>query len=251
VQTSSVTVTEPSAISATASATNVSCNAGSNGAVILAVSGGTAPYNFAWSNGGNSQSISSLSPGNYSVTITDDNGCIQTAAATITQPAALSATLNAMNASCGICADGSVDLSVSGGTSPYEFSWSNGGTTEDLTGLLPGNYTVIVTDTNGCQLSDTITVNFSTGINSSEAQQNISVFPNPSTDGTFFIRTAGHATGTFYLSDMSGREVYREQMTSDNNGSYRINVALPAGTYLFRFENDNQLLHTEKLIITN
>src|SRR6185436_17241877 len=153
------TVTQPSAgISASANITqNVSCNGGANGSIDLSVNGGTAPFVYDWSNGANTQDINNLSAGNYTVAITDANGCTYLQGGTIAQPSlalAASSTVTA-NISCFSGNNGSVDLTVSGGTSPYSYSWNTGAATQDLSGLSAGTYSVTVTDANGCTAINT------------------------------------------------------------------------------------------------
>ncbi|MBR9855852.1 MAG: T9SS type A sorting domain-containing protein, partial [Algicola sp.] len=145
------------ALAATSSQTNVNCNSGSNGAIDLTVSGGTAPYTYVWSNGATTQDLSGLTAGTYNVTVTDANGCTTTENVTITEPSALIATSSQTNVSTYGDNNGTIDLTVSGGTAPYTYAWNNGATTEDLTGLTVGTYNVTVTDANSCM--ETVTVN--------------------------------------------------------------------------------------------
>ncbi|WP_408035487.1 PKD domain-containing protein, partial [Tenacibaculum aestuarii] len=137
--------------------TNVSCNGGSDGEANLTVTGGKAPYTYLWNTGAATEDLNSLTIGNYSVTVTDANGCIALANVTITEPSVLSLSLLGSDLSCG-GSDGAIDLTVSGGTGPYTYLWNTGATTEDLSGLTEGIYTVTVTDANGCQDVDSITL---------------------------------------------------------------------------------------------
>ncbi len=157
------TITQPAATLAASvsSFQNVSCFAGSNGAVSLTVNGGTSPYTYQWSNGNTSQNIANLQAGNYTVIITDVNGCTATQSASVSEPlATLSSSISAsQNINCHAGTDGSIGLTVSGGTTPYSYSWSNGATTKDLSGLTAGTYTVNITDANGCTSQQTLTLN--------------------------------------------------------------------------------------------
>ncbi|MBP9795636.1 MAG: right-handed parallel beta-helix repeat-containing protein, partial [Chitinophagales bacterium] len=129
----------------------VTCNGATDGSVDLTVTGGTAPFTYLWSNGATTQDISAISAGIYSVTVTDANGCSETTSATITEPAILSASETHSDILCAGPVLGNVDITVTGGSSPYTYLWSNGATTEDLSGLtLPGTYNVTITDANGC-----------------------------------------------------------------------------------------------------
>ena len=156
--TKSVTVTVNELPTATISVTDALCNGASNGSVELSVSGGTTPYSYAWSNGATTEDLSSVSAGTYTVTVTDDNGCTAaTASATVSQPAALTVSLEPESETCA-GNDGSVALTVSGGTTPYSYAWSNGDTTKNLSSVPAGPYTVTVTDRNTCVATATATI---------------------------------------------------------------------------------------------
>jgi uncharacterized protein (DUF2141 family) len=155
----SITITQPAApLSSSMVETNIDCYGNSTGAVNLSVSGGTLPYTYNWSNASLNEDISGLLPGQYIVTITDNNGCTLKDTANLTQPLApLSISLTKDDADCFGAADGSIDATLTGGTTPYSYSWSNGESTEDIQNLIAGTYIVQVTDFNGCQVSaDTI-----------------------------------------------------------------------------------------------
>ena len=135
--------------SVTASGENPECNLPS-GSIDANVTGGATPYAFSWSNAFTTEDLENLSPGNYSVTVTDADGCAaETSVTLINVNTFTTETITAVNAVCNE-PNGAVDLSVSGGTSPYTFEWSNGETTEDLTNVAPGNYEVTITQANGC-----------------------------------------------------------------------------------------------------
>ncbi|MBI4646927.1 MAG: hypothetical protein HY738_10130, partial [Bacteroidia bacterium] len=158
----SVTITQPaSALSATISQVNVSCFGGNDGSATVNTSGGTASYIYSWMPGGYiTQNINGLTAGIYNLTVTDANLCTTTASATITEPSnPLSASIIGADVTAAGADDGSADLTVSGGTIPYSFIWSNGETTEDLDSLSGGSYTVTVTDFNGCTVTATVTIN--------------------------------------------------------------------------------------------
>ncbi|RMD76401.1 MAG: hypothetical protein D6818_00295, partial [Bacteroidetes bacterium] len=140
------------------SKTDPLCAGDSNGSITLTLNGGTPPFSFLWNDGATTQHRSNLPAGTWSVTVTDANNCTIADSITLTDPPALGLSANVTHVSCAGYADGSIDLTVSGGTAPYQYAWSNGATTQDLTGLAAGDYTVTVTDAHGCTASDTWTV---------------------------------------------------------------------------------------------
>ena len=124
---SSVTINQPTALTASISSqTNIGCSGGTTGSITIAGSGGTLPYTYSWSNGQNTATASNLIAGNYSATITDANSCTATINATITQQASLSASVIGTDPFCANSNCGTADLTVSGGSPPYSYNWSNG-----------------------------------------------------------------------------------------------------------------------------
>ncbi|MGD1844277.1 MAG: T9SS type A sorting domain-containing protein, partial [Salibacteraceae bacterium] len=147
----SITINEPAPLALASTVNNVSCFGDTNGAVTLNISGGTAPYAYNWSTGDTTASLSGLLAGNYSVTVTDSLGCMDTLTATVVEPSALGDTiLSSFNPSCVGAMDGSIAVSGTGGTAPYSYLWSTGDTTANISGLSAGTYTVIITDTQNC-----------------------------------------------------------------------------------------------------
>lgn len=146
---------------ASVNTTNVSCNGLANGSASLVLANGTSPFSITWSNGvNNAMNVNNLASGTYSVTVTDSKNCTTFQNFSITQPAPLSISLVPTNVSCYNANDGTIDLTVSGGTYPYTFTWSVGGKTyanhEDITQLFPGTYSVVVVDANGCSISGSV-----------------------------------------------------------------------------------------------
>lgn len=156
----------PAPIIATiASRQDVSCNGGRDGAVTINVSGGRAPYSFLWKDEANfeytTQNLSEVRAGIYSGVITDANACQANINVTITQPLqALAANTRVTDAKCNDQFSGGAELTVTGGTPPYAYLWSNGKTTKDILAVAPGFYTVTITDSKGCTLIDTVVIRF-------------------------------------------------------------------------------------------
>jgi outer membrane protein OmpA-like peptidoglycan-associated protein len=131
---------------------NITCFGDLTGAINIDVSGGMQPFTFKWSNLKTTQNLTNVGAGNYTVEITDRNGCRQTLSAVIAQPAKLITSIgNVKNALCANGNDGAVDIIVNGGTTPYQYKWSNGAITQDITDVAAGTYSVEILDANGCK----------------------------------------------------------------------------------------------------
>jgi gliding motility-associated-like protein len=156
------TVTQPTQLLASTSKTNVSCNGGSNGTATVIATGSTSPYTYSWNTTPAQTTLTAtgLSAGVYSVTVTDPNGCTVTTSETIGEPSPLDVNVNIVDVACNGGANGSVTAIPAGGTSPYVYSWNTTPvrTTATINNLLPGTYTVLVTDAKGCTKSSTTNV---------------------------------------------------------------------------------------------
>lgn len=159
-ETISTTLTEPTELTADVEiATPVSCNGSYTGAINLTVQGGVQNYLYSWNNGmSNMQDPNQLPAGNYTVVVTDQNGCTVTTSITLDEPeAVVSDVVLVQNVSCNGGNNGAVDLTVDGGVEPYFYDWSGvGGDQEDPDNLTFGNYTVVITDFNGCTTTNSI-----------------------------------------------------------------------------------------------
>lgn len=160
---------------------NISIYGGNNGAITSNVAGGSPPYSYSWSNGAFTGHISHITAGSYSVTITDANQCSVQKSKTLTQPTLLqitsitSSTHNGYNISCQGGSNGNINISVSGGVTPYSYNWSNGNLTEDIASLVANNYTVVVTDANGATATSNLTLTQPSAISISTTP---STYPN-------------------------------------------------------------------------
>ncbi|MBA2611209.1 MAG: gliding motility-associated C-terminal domain-containing protein [Bacteroidetes bacterium] len=148
-----------SAVSAITSVTNVLCFGSATGIASVSASGGTPGYTYTWSpSGGNAAQASLLAAGNYTVLIKDINNCTLTANVIVNQPAALSAIIVFTNATCGM-SNGSASATTSGGTPGYTYTWiPSGGNLPLASNLSQGNYSIVITDANNCQLTKTVTI---------------------------------------------------------------------------------------------
>ncbi|MGE0562749.1 MAG: SprB repeat-containing protein [Flavobacteriales bacterium] len=146
-----ITITEPNELQVSANLIqDMSCFGTNNGTVDLVVVGGTYPYTYLWSNGSTAEDLINLPQGNYSVLVTDNNGCTANDVVTITQPALLTSNYTKQNVKCYGDSTGSIDVTPIGGTSPYTYLWSNGATTQDVINLTAGLYNYTVYDANSC-----------------------------------------------------------------------------------------------------
>lgn len=217
-------VDEPDSLQIQPNITQPRCNGEDNGSVSVTVSGGVPPYNYSWSTGDTTDNISGLTAGSYSLTVTDVNGCEKSESFTVEQPDSLLASIqDSSNVNCNSANDGSVTVSVSGGTAPYSFNWSNGDTTQNLTGLPPGTYQLTVTDANGCVDSTdavTITQPDSLLVTGNIQQPNctipgrIDVLVNGGTLPYSYSWSTGDTTN--YLDNLSGGGVYDVTVTDAN-----------------------------------
>ncbi len=189
---------EPTAIVLSTTQVNVSCFSGSSGSIDLTVSGGTPGYTYNWGAGQpTTQDRSGLSAGIYCVTVTDANGCTKTTCATITEPTIIVLSTTQVNVSCNGGSNGSIDLTVSGGTSGYTYNWGAGQpTTQDRSGLSLGTYCVTVTDANGCTKTTCVTITEPTGIVLSTTQVNVSCIGG--SNGSIDLTVAGGTPGYTY-----------------------------------------------------
>ena len=150
--TTTISLTEPSAISVSVVSVDATCFGGADGSINLTVSGGTGPFTFDWNSGMyNTEDLTGLIAGTYVGLLTDANGCTDGGTVVINEPTAIVATLTTATnpTSCG-GTNGSIDITISGGTPGYTFLWNTSATTEDLTGIAAGAYNCTVTDTHGC-----------------------------------------------------------------------------------------------------
>ncbi len=153
------TITEPDALSVIFNKTNPKCYNSCDGSANAIVSGGTAPYQYSWSNSVTSQTNSNLCNGSTGITITDARGCVLTSSVSVTAPTQLASSITPIEPMCkGFC-DGKLNLTVSGGTPGYTYNWSNNTQNQNATSLCTGNYSVIITDNNGCKDTATAFLN--------------------------------------------------------------------------------------------
>lgn len=156
-----INVISQSNIIVNTSGTQANCT---NGTAVASATGGTAPYTYLWNNGAITQSISGLSQGQYNCVATDATGCSSIGYYYVQQSITINYNQTVTNATC-LQNNGAIMSFVSGGTAPYTFLWSNGATTQNISGLTSGVYYLQITDANGCTGYPGVFVNATTPIN--------------------------------------------------------------------------------------
>jgi len=244
----SITITQPTALSASLSTNPVVCHGGSDGDVNLTVSGGTASYTYSWSNQATTEDLANVAANTYTVVVTDANGCTATNSATITEPTAIQASISSQtNVACHGMSTGALTTTITGGTANYTYTWSNGTSTANsasltnsISGLSAGVYTVTVTDANACSASVSETITQSALI-------------NISLDSKTNVACNGGSTGSATVSTTGGVSPYTYQWSNQSPtkilaGSTNSNLA--AGVYVVTVTDANSCTASYSLTIT-
>ncbi len=217
--TNSIVVAEPAPITISVVVTDVLCNGGLTGAIDITVNGGTPTITYVWSNSATSEDLTGIAAGNYSVTITDGNGCTASASAIVSQPAGLVLNATPVNVGCNGGANGSVDITVQGGVFPYTFIWSNSATTEDINGLSGGVYSVTVSDANSCTITASFTISEPAAIVSTLTATHVTCFG--ASNGAIDLTVSG---GTAPYSYLWNTFQTVEDLTGISGGTYFVIV---------------------------
>lgn len=206
----------------------------------------TPTYSYSWSSGQTSNSVSNLTAGNYLVTATSSLGCTTTTQINLTQPSEIAVNASVVNESTP-SNGGVVVNSVTGGVSPYTYSWSNGQNTANLITVPAGNYTLTVTDAAGCTKDFAYNVISTVSLDKFE-NKNFKLFPNPSFDGVFNISWT-HISHKVDVSvvDVLGKSIPATINKADNQIQINIHNAAK-GIYFVRI-NDDSKLYTLKCIV--
>lgn len=199
--------------------------------IILSGSGATS---YTWDNGvTDAVSFIPTATTTYTVTGTDGNGCINTDQVTVTVNSAVSVT-GVVGHDTG-SSDGSIDVTISGGTAPYTITWDNGPTTEDQTGLAAGDYTITVTDALGCQTIVLFTVLDVVSVFENALDKELTIYPNPS-QGMFMIQLEGNFD--IEITDARGRLIIKQNYTDNTAVDL---TSYEDGIYFVRIMRDGQM----------
>ncbi len=233
----------------TITATNILCFGDCDAIATVTTYGGSGSYSYLWDNAQTTPTIAGLCAGAYYVTITDDvTGCFLLDTIVITEPSQLSLVLSSTDDNGG-AGDGTATVIVSGGTPGYTYLWDDPATqiTSVATGLFSGLYTVIVTDTNGCSISDTVTVHLFVSINDISSNTFIKIYPNPN-HGDFTIEIDGIITDDIMVDifNVNGQKIYTNKINTPINSINLENEA--EGVYFIRISN-NEINKVEKIIV--
>ncbi len=195
-----------------------SCFGGDDGAITITVSGGLPPYDYIWSDGGpNTNSRLDLIPGIYSVTVSDQGGCVEVIMPQVFQPSEIITNLTITPVSCAGGNDGTVSILASGGGGGHSFAWSVGGNGPVSTGFFAGIYYVSTTDASGCIVIDTFTVPQPNPIVLSTSGKNVSCF--------------GGSNGSATVSASGGNGSFSFLWNDPGNSTQASISNLAAGTY--------------------
>ncbi len=233
--TASATVIQRGPVNVTAAeSTPISCFGSSNGAATATAGGGSGQFAFLWSDGQETASATGLSAGTYTVTVTDSEGCSATATLVLQQPPALDPNASATPQTAANTNDGTATAQPEGGTGTYEYAWSNGETTQTITGLAPGVYTVTVTDANECTAAQSVVVNaFNCTLSATVSVTHITCFG--ANDGAATVTVSGANEPVSYLWSTGHTEAAV--------------AGLSPGTYTVRIVDDAQCAEEVEIAI--
>ncbi|TVR38758.1 MAG: hypothetical protein EA392_08710, partial [Cryomorphaceae bacterium] len=229
--TASFTIEEPEPIEVTADITDNLCAGESEGAIDLSITGGTPPYDVTWTgpNGftSNQENIDNLESGAYNLELTDAAGCGFTATFTVSEPDPIDIELSADDVSCFGLNDGTIDATLTGGTPDYSFAWTGPGgftaTTESISNLAPGSYTLAVTDASGCEGLQTIEIAEPDPLDISADVVDITC--NGAADGAIVLAVEGGTPGyTYSWAGPGGFGSTNQNLTGLQAGTYVVTV---------------------------
>jgi gliding motility-associated-like protein len=232
------TVTVQSSGTFTLNATFVplGCDPQSTTTASVTVNGGTAPFTYSWSPaGGNQATGTGLSAGTYTVLVTDSNNCVDSVSVTVPPVIPISLTASSTPVQCNQPNSGTASASASGGNPPLTYLWSDGSAGVSLSGLAGGNYTVTVTDANGCTVTETVTVNVIPD-----------VFASAGTDQTICSGDAANLNG----SGSAGTAPYNYSWSNGSSNQNQTINPTATNTYTVTVSDANGCTATSSVTIT-
>jgi hypothetical protein len=229
---------------------DVSCAGEENGSIDITVNGGSGNFTYQWDDAVSSETedITGVSAGTYQVVVTDDNGCNAQIDVNVTEPTQLAGSVTSDDIIDGN--DGSITLNSSGGVAPYSFEWigpnSFSSTDQNLSGLnTEGDYTVTITDNNGCQVDVSVTLNSQVGLIEDQSSS-VSLYPNPN-NGQFRIDFSEFKNEVHILIfDVQGR-IVENQSVADSSETY-IQTYLEPGIYTVQMDLDKRIIKSKVIV---
>jgi PKD repeat protein len=217
--TASAVVSAGTALSITTALTNLLCFNDVNGVASVSVISGTSPYQYAWSNGSNTDTITGLAAGSYYVTATDARNCQTIDSAVIQQPSSITIFINAVQPTCSGLTNGNAQVHATGGTPGYNYLWSTGSISLGLGNLAPDGYSVTLTDANGCTAMSTFTITNPPPVTATVNAINDSCYG--SSDGNIQITPVG---GTGPYSYLWSNNSTAAELTNLAAGNYIVTI---------------------------
>ena len=221
----SQTLVNPTQLVISVTGTDVTCHGAADGTATVSPSGGTPGYTFQWSGGQGTSTINGLSGGLFFVLVSDNNGCKESGSVQINEPAPLEDSSVVTGVACFSDSNGTITNSISGGTFPYSYSWSNGATTQNLSGLAGGQYCLTVTDANACSLTACYTIVNPAEIVTGLVIKNVLCYGDTSGGGINLVVAGGTPGYTYLWQNDSTLVTYTTQnLTNVSAGTYIITV---------------------------
>lgn len=223
-------ILNPDIDSAATVLTDPTCFNGNDGAIDITVDQGSSPYTYDWNPAGNTQDLNNITAGNYTVTITDDNGCSRSYSFDIENPEEILLSLTPADVSCAGGSDGDISLNVTNGTPAFSYDWSPGtANTQNLNNVQAGTYTVTVTDDDGCEQTGSATIEEPAPLVASADITDVSCF--------------GQSNGSIDLDVSGGTPVY--QFEWSNTDFTEDVIDLEDGTYAVTITDNNGCTEVE------
>jgi len=237
-----IVLTEPTVLSGIISGTDIpDCYGNTNGSIDLSISGGSPLYTFQWSNGAVSEDLMNIGAGYYEVVVSDLNNCTLVLNQTINQPDELVTTISANDVLCHGFSTGNIDLTASGGTTPYSYLWSDGQTTEDLNSIPAGNYSVTILDNNLCEETNSILVVEPDAIDLTIVSSDVTIYGYA--DGSININVTGGMSPYSYLWSTSETTQNIEDLSA---GIYQLTIT---DSYSCIFEANIEITQPEPTVV--
>lgn len=238
----SVSLYDPPALSGSASPTAVTCNGLNNGKANTTIRGGTGNLHFLWSTGDTVSTLSNLSPGTYTISVTDDKGCLRQDSVLVTEPLPLQTNLIINDVSCPGDTNGSVILIPTGGNPPYSYGWSPRGNDSILTNLKPGRYNYILSDRKNCFTGGGATIKEPDSVKTHLAASDVTCYGLA--DGEIKSNTTG-GTGVFSYQWSNGGTT--DSVGNLDIGTYAVLITDSKGCTK---EDSTQIIQPDSLAIT-